>query len=122
LSIGGEQGIGAVEACLIARSLGAHLAAAPFVGSAAVRLALATLGSSAELVDADTALAVAVLEPGSSWSIDLPDTELRGIGGGFVVVGEKVAVEQVDLAEKLAVVATLDGEPALVFVSVNHAR
>ncbi len=41
LSIGGEDGIGAVEACLIARSLGRHLGAAPFIGSAAVRLALA---------------------------------------------------------------------------------
>ncbi len=36
-SIGGEDGIGAVEACLIARSLGSHLAAVPFIGSAAVQ-------------------------------------------------------------------------------------
>jgi hypothetical protein len=39
LSIGAEAGIGAVEACLIARALGARLAATPFIDSAAVRLA-----------------------------------------------------------------------------------
>ena len=37
----GEDGLGAVELCLIARSLGSHLASVPFLGSAAVRLALA---------------------------------------------------------------------------------
>ena len=45
LSIGGEDGVGAVEACLIARSLGSHLGSTPFVGSAAFRLALGAGGA-----------------------------------------------------------------------------
>src|SRR5260370_1275356 len=36
-----EDGLGAVELCLIARPLGSHLASVPFLGSAPVRLALA---------------------------------------------------------------------------------
>ena len=37
LDIGGEEGLGAVELCLIARGLGAHLASTPYLGSAALR-------------------------------------------------------------------------------------
>ena len=39
LSVGGDDGLGAVELCLIARALGAHLAPVPYLGSAAVRFA-----------------------------------------------------------------------------------
>ena len=56
LSIGGEDGIGAVEACLIARSLGSHLAAVPFIASAAIRLALAR-SEPADSFAADAAIA-----------------------------------------------------------------
>lgn len=115
LSIG-EDGIGAVEACLIARSLGSHLAAVPFIGSAAVRLALGDRPAD-ELLAPHAALAVALLEPGSSWSIDDPGTSLARTGGGFVITGEKVAIEQADLTGLLAVVAALDGEPALALVA-----
>ena len=76
LSIGGQDGIGAVEACLIARSLGAHLAAAPFLASAAVRLALAPVANGQLVVD-DAALAIGLLEPRSSWSTERPDASLR---------------------------------------------
>ena len=64
LSVGGEDGLGAVELCLIARSLGAQLASVPYVASAAVRFADEALA--AEL--GDGAVALAVLEPGSSWA------------------------------------------------------
>ncbi len=118
LSIGGVDGIGAVEACLIARSLGRHLGAAPFIGSAAVRLALADRLS----LHPDVAIAVALLEPGSSWSIDEPATTLRREGGDFVLAGEKVAVEQLDLADQLAIVAMLGAEPALALVPSDAAH
>ena len=39
LSVGGDEGLGAVELCLIARALGAHLAPVPYLDSAAVRFA-----------------------------------------------------------------------------------
>ena len=49
LSVGGDEGLGAVELCLIARALGAHLAPVPYLGSAAVRFAAPPLA--AELGD-----------------------------------------------------------------------
>ena len=40
LTVGGDDGLGAVELCLIARALGAHLAPVPYLGSAALRFAV----------------------------------------------------------------------------------
>ncbi len=120
LSVAAEDGIGAVEACLIARSLGAHLAAVPFVASVAARLALAG-GPVTEWLEDGTALAIASLEPGGSWSSTETATTLRSDGAGAVLAGEKVAIEQVDLADRLAVVARFDAEPALVFVPSDAA-
>ena len=60
LSVGGEDGLGAVELCLIARALGAHLAPVPYLGSAAVRFAAGP--PAADL--GEHAVALAVLEPG----------------------------------------------------------
>ena len=48
LSVGGEDGLGAVELCLIARSLGAHLAPVPHLGSAAARFAAEPLAADLE--------------------------------------------------------------------------
>lgn len=104
LSVGGEEGLGAVELCLIARSLGAHLASVPFVASAAVRFADGALA--AEL--GDGAVALAVLEPGSSWTAPAATV----IDGG-VVSGRKVAVEHAASVTHLAVVAA---GPALAIV------
>jgi alkylation response protein AidB-like acyl-CoA dehydrogenase len=120
LSIGDADGIGAVEACLIARSLGSHLGSAPFVASAAARLALAPLG--AELFGERDALAIALLEPGSTWSTDAPATTLCRTDEGLTVTGEKVGIEQLDLADRLLVIAGLEGEPALVVVAVDDTR
>lgn len=110
LSLGGEDGIGAVEACLIARSLGTHLAAVPYIASATVGLALGD-----RLADFPTTFALGVLERGSSWSNFEPLTMLRQGS----LTGEKVAIEQADLAEQLAVVATLEGEPALAIAPID---
>jgi alkylation response protein AidB-like acyl-CoA dehydrogenase len=107
LSVG--DGIGAVEACLIARALGAHLVAVPFLGSAAVRLAAA----GALEIEPDTAVAIALLEPGAAWSMAQPSTALEATDGGYSLSGEKVAIEQLDLSEQMAVVAAHDGQPAL---------
>src|ERR671911_1219487 len=74
LSVGGDEGLGAVELCLIARALGARLAPVPYIGSAAVRFA-------AEADLGDDAIALAVLEPGSSWSA-APETRLETAAHG----------------------------------------
>src|SRR5688572_22980604 len=96
LSVGGDEGLGAVELCLIARALGAHLAAVPYIGSAAVRFAAdADLG--------DHAIALAVLEPGSSWASAPASTVAHG-----AVTGRKVAVEHAGAVARLAVVAAAE--------------
>jgi alkylation response protein AidB-like acyl-CoA dehydrogenase len=94
LSVGGDDGLGAVELCLIARALGAHLAAVPYLGSAAVRFAgVADLG--------DDAVALAVLEPGASWAAPPSRTVL----GGHALTGRKTAVEHAGAVARLAVIA-----------------
>ena len=119
LSIDSEDGIGAVEACLIARSLGAHLASAPFIGSAAARLALGAAGRLPE----DAAIALALLEPGSGSWLDEPATAAwRAPEGHYVLGGEKVGIEQADLAGLIAVSARTDDGPALVLAPAADAR
>ncbi len=115
LAVGGEDGLGAVELCLIARELGRRLAGTPFIASTAVRLALDPFA--AELsVHPDEALAVALLEPGASWSARRFTTTLNERGDGFELSGEKTAVE---LADRLVVLATLENQPALALVSAT---
>jgi alkylation response protein AidB-like acyl-CoA dehydrogenase len=117
LSVGGEEGLGAVELCLIARSLGAHLASVPFVASAAVRFADERLAAAL----GDGAVALTVLEPGSSWPAPTlgagsrwaAATVIEPAAGGHVVSGRKVAVEHAASATHLAVVAA---GPALAIV------
>jgi alkylation response protein AidB-like acyl-CoA dehydrogenase len=105
LSVGGEDGLGAVELCLIARALGAHLAPVPYIGSAAVRFA-AELG--------DEAVALAVLEPGASWGAAPTLTSLAA--GSHLVTGRKTAVEHAGTVARLAVVADAPQGPMLAIV------
>jgi alkylation response protein AidB-like acyl-CoA dehydrogenase len=145
LSVGGEEGLGAVELCLIARALGAHLAPVPYVDSAAVRFAAGPLAP--EL--GDDAVALALLEPGSSWAAAPDATRLEAAAGGpaaraatrleaavggpaapaaaglepsgLVVSGRKVAVEHADSVTRLAVVAATADGPALAIVDADAA-
>jgi alkylation response protein AidB-like acyl-CoA dehydrogenase len=94
LSGGEEDGLGAVELCLVARALGAHLASVPFLGSAAIRYAGASVG--------DERVSVALLEPGRGWSVDDVRTEVTPSG----LQGRKVAVEHAGEVERFAVVAS----------------
>jgi len=126
LTIGGDEGLGAVELCLIARSLGAHLASVPFLGSAAVRLALAPRGPDlspalGELLAGDDTIAAALLEPGSSWLQPEPAAALAPGENGFELDGHKAAIEQLGATDWLAVRATLGGAPALALVAVDAA-
>ena len=108
LSVGGEDGLGAVELCLIARALGAHLASVPYLGSAAVRFAGAgDLG--------EEAVALAVLEPGASWGAPPSQTAL----GRHALTGRKTAVEHTGAAARLAVVAAAPEGPVLAVVDAG---
>jgi alkylation response protein AidB-like acyl-CoA dehydrogenase len=115
LSVGGDDGLGAVELCLIARALGARLAPVPYLGSAAVRFAAQPLA--ADL--GDDAVALAVLEPGSSWGAAPGRTALEPVDGGHAVSGRKTAVEHAGAVARLAVVAAGPQGPTLVVVDTG---
>jgi alkylation response protein AidB-like acyl-CoA dehydrogenase len=115
LAVGADGGLGAVELCLIARALGAHLAPVPFIASAAVRFAAEPLA--ADL--GDDAVALAVLEPGSSWAAQPAGTVLEPVAGGHVVSGRKTAVEHAGGVARLAVVAAAPHGAALAVVDAG---
>jgi len=106
LAVGGDDGLGAVELCIIARALGAHLAPVPYLGSAAVRFAAEPLA--AEI--ADDSVALALLEPGASWAAAAAPT---AVARGHVVSGRKTAVEHAGSVERLALVAAAPHGPVL---------
>jgi alkylation response protein AidB-like acyl-CoA dehydrogenase len=112
LSVGDEEGLGAVELCLTARALGTHLASVPFLGSAAVRYAAGAFGDLG-----DDRVSIALLEPGRGWSVDGALTVVAPSG----LDGLKVAVEHAAEVDRLAVVASAAGAPALTLVSARGA-
>ena len=112
LTIGGDDGLGAVELCLIARALGAHLAPVPYLGSAAVRFA-----AEAEL--GDDAVALAVLEPGASWAAAPERTVLARRCPSRPA---RWRSSTRPTADRLAVVAAGPQGPALAIVDAARAR
>jgi alkylation response protein AidB-like acyl-CoA dehydrogenase len=110
LGVEEEDGLGAVELCLVARALGSHLASVPFLGSAAVRYAAGPAGDLG-----DDRMSVALLEPGRGWSVDGART-VMGLGG---LDGRKVAVEHAGEVELLAVVAAAGGSPMLALTATG---
>jgi alkylation response protein AidB-like acyl-CoA dehydrogenase len=124
LSIGPDDGLGAVELCLIAHSVGSRLVSVPFLGSAAVRLALTPFAETldddvAGLLAGDDALAIALLEPRGSWSVCDLATTARREGDALVLDGDKVAIEHLAQSDRLAVVAALDDRPGLVLIDAD---
>jgi alkylation response protein AidB-like acyl-CoA dehydrogenase len=118
----GPEGLGAIELCLIGRALGARLAKVPFLGSAAVRWALAPFASElpaafADVVGGEASTALAQLEPGRGWS----SSGLDSRAGAGTLDGHKLAVEHADVADLLAVVAMAGGQRALVLVPRSGA-
>jgi alkylation response protein AidB-like acyl-CoA dehydrogenase len=122
LTVGGDEGLGAIELCLIARGLGAHLAPLPYLGSAAIRFAihpfLRELSTGfADLAAGEDAVGAALLEPGSSWDLSAPRTTIESLA----LNGRKVGVEHVDAVQRLAVVASGADGPALCVVARDAA-
>jgi alkylation response protein AidB-like acyl-CoA dehydrogenase len=109
--------LGAIELCLVARALGAHLASASLLGSVGVRYALAPLAGElpdgfAAALDGESRLSIALLEPGGGWSA----ASTRATVESNRLTGTKAAVEHAADADHFAVVARVDGEPGLVTV------
>jgi alkylation response protein AidB-like acyl-CoA dehydrogenase len=112
-----EGQLGAIELCLVARALGGHLASAPLLGSVAVRYALAPVaselpGSFGTLLNGQSALAIALLEPGGGWSVAGTRATARSSG----LSGTKAAVEHAANVDSLAVIVRVDGDTALALV------
>jgi alkylation response protein AidB-like acyl-CoA dehydrogenase len=103
LSVGGDDGLGAIELCLIARALGAYLAPAPYLGSAALRFAMPD--GFERLADGD-AVAAAMLDPGPRTTIE-----------SSVLSGCKAGVEHAGAVQHLAVAAAGSEGPALAIVA-----
>jgi alkylation response protein AidB-like acyl-CoA dehydrogenase len=119
---GAESQPGAIELCLAARAVGAHLGSAPVLGSVAVRYALAPLarelpGSFSALLDDDSRVSIALLEPGGGWSV----SDARATVESGHVTGTKVAVEHGADVDYLAVVARVDGDQALALLPSGSA-
>jgi acyl-CoA dehydrogenase len=97
----GEDDLGAVELALIGHAIGERLEAVPFVDTAAARYAARP---APELAEAE-AIALCLLEPGSSWDLERPATWLRD----GALSGQKAAVHAPGDAAALLVLAA-DGD------------
>jgi alkylation response protein AidB-like acyl-CoA dehydrogenase len=118
LSVDRAEGLGAIELCLAARAMGAHLASTPFLDSAALRYAVEPFAG--DLPEAFTELgddrvAIALLEPGRGWAVAGVRTAV-GLDG---VDGRKVAVAHAGEVDRLAVVASAGNVPALGLVGAG---
>jgi alkylation response protein AidB-like acyl-CoA dehydrogenase len=108
--------LGAIELCLAARAVGAHLASVPLLGSVGVRYALAPFAADLPadvraMLESDSRVSIALLEPGGGWSV----ASTRATLESNRLTGSKAAIEHAADVEYLAVVALADGEPALAF-------
>jgi alkylation response protein AidB-like acyl-CoA dehydrogenase len=103
----GDEGLGAVELCLISHAVGAHLAPLPYVGTAAVAFALGG--------ERQDAVALALLEPAGGWALRSP----RSSVDGGLLTGRKVAVEHAAGATSFAVSAAGDDGPVLALVAAD---
>jgi len=108
LEIGGDDGLGVVELALVARSVGGHLAAVPYVDGASVRY----------VADIGTASAAPCLdEPGRGFAPTDPATSIED----GRLSGEKSAVPYAGVVELLAVSAASADGPALALVPAPSA-
>jgi alkylation response protein AidB-like acyl-CoA dehydrogenase len=114
---GAESQLGAIELCLAGRAIGSHLASVPFLGNVAVRYALAPFGSELPdgfraLLDGDSGVSVAWLEPGGGWGA----SDTRSTVQCNRLTGVKAAVEHAVDVEYFAVLARVGGKSGLLLV------
>jgi alkylation response protein AidB-like acyl-CoA dehydrogenase len=113
LTVGGDEGLGAVELCVISRALGAHLAPVPYLASAALRYAIEALA------DGEDAFALALLEPGSGWANATPRTTIDPTPAGDVLNGRKVGIEHATAVQRVAVAASAPNGAAIAIVQAR---
>jgi alkylation response protein AidB-like acyl-CoA dehydrogenase len=108
--------------CLLAEQIGRHAAPTTLVDTALVARVASACGSdwADRLVAGAPSVALAMLEPGSSWTAPA-GTSARRDGDEVVVSGEKAGVHHAATVGLLAVVAELDGAPAIVLIEPGAA-
>jgi alkylation response protein AidB-like acyl-CoA dehydrogenase len=114
---GAGTDLGAIELCVVARAIGAHLASVPLLGSVGVRYAVAPFAGElpdgfAAALDGESKLAIGLLEPGGGWSA----ASTRATVESNRFTGTKAAMEHAAGVDHFAVVARVDGEPGLAIV------
>ncbi|MBV9366900.1 MAG: hypothetical protein JOY89_21905 [Solirubrobacterales bacterium] len=114
---GAGSDLGAIELCLAARAVGAHLASVPLLGGVGVRYALAPFAAElpaafGAILESDSRVSIALLEPGGSWSVSSTHATVESNR----LTGSKAAVEHAADVDYLAVVTLADGEPGLALV------
>jgi alkylation response protein AidB-like acyl-CoA dehydrogenase len=114
MDIAAGDDVGAVELALVARELGLRLEATPFIDTCAA--AYAARGTALAEALQGTSVALALLEPGGSWSLDAPAATLAGKS----VDGRKVALG-VDDVDAVVVLAEEAGTRQLALVPNEHS-
>lgn len=114
---GAGTDLGAIELCLVARAIGGHLASVPLLGSVGVPYALAPLAGElpegfAAVLNGESRLSIALLEPGGGWSA----ASARASVESHRLTGTKAAVEHAADADHFAVVVRGAGGPGLAIV------
>jgi len=117
---GAGSELGAIELCLAARAIGAHLASVPLLGSVSIRYALAPFAADLPTafrtaLEGDAPFSIALLEPGGGWSVQ----STRATVESNRLSAVKVAVEHAVGVDYLAVVALVDGELGLALVRMG---
>lgn len=110
----GTDGLGAVELALVGRALGEAMAAVPFVETAAARYASrvtpADHSGFGDLLSAEPAVSLCLLEPGAGWELGRIATTLtQRRAAASAIEGQKVAVPHTTGSRLLLVLCT-DGE------------
>ncbi len=109
--------------CLLAEQVGRRAAPTTLVDTALVaRVAAACDSAQLErIVAGQPPLALAMLEPRSSWTSAPATTVTRAAGGELALSGEKLGVHHAASVGLLAVLAKLDGAPAVALVEPARA-
>jgi alkylation response protein AidB-like acyl-CoA dehydrogenase len=109
--------------CLLAEQVGRRAAPTTLVDTATIAR-VATVASSDwtdRIIAGDPPVALAKLEPGGSWSAAAVATTVRRDGDRVVISGEKLGVHHAAAVGLLAIVADLEGAPAVALIEPRRA-
>jgi alkylation response protein AidB-like acyl-CoA dehydrogenase len=118
VGLSADDGFGLPGLILLAEQVGAHAAPTALVDTAvAARVAASLHGLPAEaLRTGECTAALAVLEPGSDWSLAGMTATLQASGGDWLLRGRKIGVQHGATVDALLVTADCEGVPGVALV------